>query len=131
MKTLLYSVRLVADVQLVSVQKAFRRWVQHGPLSTIQAAITPNPSLTVPTTYVSPKKRREQQQSGLNSPVGSFNTQTNSVDAAAAAAAALRHAIGTGSPLVADRNTTAVTPGSALLAAKRLRLDEVDTDSDA
>ena len=103
----------------MSVQKAFRRWVQHGPLGAQHAAITPNPSLTVPTNYMSPRKKRE---SGLNSPSTSFQGMLPTCAGAGAAGAPADGASASPASLAAAR--LAMTPASALGATKRLRLPE-------
>jgi hypothetical protein len=101
---------------LVAVQKAFRRWVQHGPLNAQNAAPTPNPSLTVPTNYLSPRKKRE---SGLPSPSTSFLLDPQGAPSPGGTARLLFTPAGT------------ATPTATEAAAKRLRLDQLDVDSGA
>ena len=106
------------------MQRAFRRWVQYGPLGQQHLALTPNPSLTVPSTYISPRKKRE---SGLGSPSTSFTLGGTmpgapsmlSPGALAASALARRDD--------ADGFVTPAPPAgtaTASIATKRLKLDD-------
>ena len=59
--------------KMAAVQRIFRNYIRNGPLSHVgnhMALVTPNPTLTVPLEYESPRKRGySQTASGSNSHV--------------------------------------------------------------